>query len=77
MKLSVSLPDADVEFLDTYAATRRIESRSAVLHHAVRLLRATELAGAYADAWDAWSSSDDAGLWDSAAADGMRTDAAR
>ncbi|MGQ0850035.1 MAG: ribbon-helix-helix domain-containing protein, partial [Actinomycetota bacterium] len=41
MKLSVSLPDEDVEFLDQYAQTQGYESRSAVVHKAVRLLRAT------------------------------------
>jgi Arc/MetJ-type ribon-helix-helix transcriptional regulator len=71
MKLSVSLPDEDVEFLDAYAATQGVESRSAVLHRAVRLLRATELTGSYEDAWEEWASSDDAALWDSAAADGI------
>ena len=77
MKLSVSLPAADVQFLDAYAATRGIETRSAVLHRAVRLLRTTELTGAYEQAWDDWHDSGDAALWDNAAADGQRADAAR
>ena len=77
MKLSVSLPDADVQFLDAYAATRGIETRSAVLHRAVRLLRTTELTGAYEDAWDEWASSDDSALWENATADGMGADATR
>ena len=71
MKLSVSLPDEDVEFLDAYAAAQGVESRSAVLHRAVRLLRATELTDAYQDAWDEWASSDDAALWEPTAADGV------
>ena len=41
MKVSVSLPDDDVEFLDAYARSQGIESRSAVVHKAVRLLRAS------------------------------------
>ena len=77
MKLSVSLPDEDIQFLDAYAATRGIETRSAVLHRAVRLLRATELTGAYEDAWDEWSSSEDSAVWESVAADGMGPDATR
>lgn len=77
MKLSVSLPDEDVEFLDSYAAAQGVESRSAVLHRAIRLLRATELAGAYEDAWDEWASSDDASLWATTAADGLASDASR
>jgi Arc/MetJ-type ribon-helix-helix transcriptional regulator len=70
MKVSVSLPDDDVEFLDAYARAQGVESRSAVLHRAVRLLRATELTGAYEDAWAEWTSSDDDG-WDSTSADGV------
>jgi Arc/MetJ-type ribon-helix-helix transcriptional regulator len=71
MKLSVSLPDEDVEFLDAYAAAQGVESRSAVLHRAVRLLRASELTDAYEDAWNEWASSNDATLWESTAADGV------
>ena len=40
MKLSVSLPEDDVEFLDAYARAQGITSRSAVVHKAVRLLKA-------------------------------------
>lgn len=76
MKLSVSLPDEDVEFLDAYASAQGVGSRSAALHRAVRLLRATELTGAYEDAWAEWASSDDAALWESTVTDGV-TDATR
>ena len=44
MKLSVSLPAEDVEFLDQYARSLGARSRSAVIRRAVRLLRASELA---------------------------------
>jgi Arc/MetJ-type ribon-helix-helix transcriptional regulator len=71
MKVSVSLPEEDVEFLDSYARAQGIESRSAAVHKAVGLLRATQLGDAYEDAWDSWESSDDAHLWESAAADGL------
>jgi Arc/MetJ-type ribon-helix-helix transcriptional regulator len=71
MKVSVSLPEDDVEFLDSYARARGIASRSAALHQAVGLLRATQLGDAYEEAWASWASSDDAGAWDTAAADGL------
>ena len=71
MKVSVSLPDDDVEFLDAYAKSQRFASRSAVLHKAVRLLRASELGAAYEDAWAEWSDSDEAALWDTTTADGV------
>lgn len=71
MKVSVSLPDDDVEFLDAYAEREGIASRSAVLHKAVRLLRAAELGAAYEDAWDDWEASGDRTRWDATAADGQ------
>jgi Arc/MetJ-type ribon-helix-helix transcriptional regulator len=71
MKLSVSLVEDDVAFIDEYARTHAAPSRSAVLHQAVDLLRASQLADNYAAAWDEWSGDDDAQLWDSAAGDGL------
>jgi Arc/MetJ-type ribon-helix-helix transcriptional regulator len=70
VKLSVSLPDEDVEFLDSYAANQGIGSRSAAVQKAVRLLRASELGPAYEDAWTDWADSDDSELWDAAVGDG-------
>lgn len=72
MKLSVSLPEEDVEFLDGYAARQGIGSRSAAVHRAVRLLRASELGPAYEAAWAEWSGSSDAEVWEAATNDGLR-----
>lgn len=72
MKLSISLPDEDVEFLDDYAATRGVGSRSAVVHQAVRLLRAAQLGSAYEEAWAEWTDGDDGDLWEAVADDGLR-----
>lgn len=71
MKLSVSLPEEDISFLDDYAEAQGIPSRSAALHKAVRLLRASDLGPAYEDAWDDWDGGPDAPLWDSAVNDRM------
>lgn len=76
MKLSVSLPDEDVALLDEYARSSGLASRSAALHHAVRLLRHRDLEHDYAAAWQEWEASGDKGLWDATAADGL-SDAAR
>jgi Arc/MetJ-type ribon-helix-helix transcriptional regulator len=70
MKVSVSLPGDDVEFLDEYAREQGYESRSAVLHRAVRLLRAAELGSAYESAWEEWAEGD-AEMWDATSADGV------
>lgn len=69
--MSVSLPDEDVEFLDTYAEREGFASRSAVLHKAVRLLRASELGAAYEAAWAEWEAADHGSLWEPTAADGQ------
>ncbi|CAN5618938.1 hypothetical protein BH20ACT21_BH20ACT21_16810 [soil metagenome] len=73
MKLSVSLPDEDVEFLDAYAAAQGFPSRSAVVHRAVRLLRASELGAAYEDAWEEWEAAGEADAWDATTADGLQS----
>jgi Arc/MetJ-type ribon-helix-helix transcriptional regulator len=70
VKISVSLPDEDVAFLDAYAASRGAASRSAAVHRAVRLLRAAELGPAYEDAWSEWADGGDADAWESTTGDG-------
>ena len=71
MKVSVSLPEDDVDFLDDYARTQGYDSRSAVLQKAVGLLRSADLADAYAAAWQDWAETGDAAAWDTALADGI------
>ena len=70
MKLSVSLPDDDVAFLDEFAEQAGIESRSAVVQRAIAMLRAAELASDYEAAFREWDASDDAALWERATGDG-------
>lgn len=79
MKLSVSLPESDVETLDQYAAAAGLKSRSAAVQHAIRLLAQADLDQAYAEAWDEWEA-EEATDWEAATADGLDTglvDAAR
>jgi Arc/MetJ-type ribon-helix-helix transcriptional regulator len=71
MKISVSLPAEDVEFLDEYAKSPGVGSRSAVVQRAVRLLRASGLGPAYAEAWEEWGASGEAEAWDSVVGDGL------
>jgi Arc/MetJ-type ribon-helix-helix transcriptional regulator len=70
VKVSVSLPDDDVEFLDRYAERQGFGSRSAAVHKAVRLLRAAELGPAYERAWAEWAD-DDNDAWDVVIDDGL------
>jgi Arc/MetJ-type ribon-helix-helix transcriptional regulator len=77
MKLSVSIPEEDVRFLDEYASAKGLGSRSAAVHSAVRLLRATELGPAYEEAFAEWAQSDASVEWDITAADGLGSNASR
>ena len=71
MKLSVSLPENEVAFLDEYIAKLGSPSRSAAVQKAIRLLRTAELAEAYEAAYQEWHGSEDAALWDSTVGDGI------
>ena len=71
MKVSVSRPGEDIEFLDEYAKERGLDSRSAALHRAVRLLRTSELGESYAAAWEEWTAEGEAAAWEATADDGL------
>lgn len=70
MKVSVSLPAEDVAFLDEYVTERNLDSRSAALHRAVRLLRTAELSASYETAFREWPT-EEAQAWDAVAGDGL------
>ncbi len=74
MKMSVSLPDADVEFIDCYAKEHAIATRSSVLQRAVKLLREEDLAAAYEEAFIEWEESGEAAIWDRTVGDGLKGD---
>jgi Arc/MetJ-type ribon-helix-helix transcriptional regulator len=71
VKVSISLPEDDVEFLDAYAQSQGIESRSAVVHKAVSMLRVSELGEAYEEAFTSWEDDGEAAVWDATTADAM------
>ncbi|MXZ62799.1 MAG: ribbon-helix-helix protein, CopG family [Chloroflexi bacterium] len=73
MKLSVSLPASDVEFVDRYVAEHGERSRSAVLRRALKLLRERELGDAYEAAWEEWAQGDGK-LWESTVGDGLHSE---
>ncbi len=71
MKVSVSLPVEDIEFLDEYGPAVGAPSRSAVLHRAVQLLRASALGPDYAQAWEEWEAEGESEVWESVVGDGL------
>ena len=76
MKLSISVPPADVQLLDDFARTAGLPSRSAAVQYAIRLLRLPDLEQDYAAAWQDWEASGDDEAWTTTSSDGL-TDAAR
>ena len=70
MKLSISLPADEFDFLDDYARLHGIKSRSGVIRFALRRLRASELSDDYASAWTESDEEADR-VWDRSSADGF------
>ncbi|HZU49672.1 MAG TPA: ribbon-helix-helix domain-containing protein [Mycobacterium sp.] len=76
MKLSVSLPDEDVQVLDAYVEREGLPSRSAGLQRAIRMLRYPTLEDDYDKAWTEWSTAGEDKVWEDTTDDGLG-DAAR
>lgn len=74
MKLSVSVSENEVAFIDQYAAEHSVESRSGVIQRAISLLRATDMGGDYAAAWEEWAGPE-AEVWERTSADGLANSA--
>jgi Arc/MetJ-type ribon-helix-helix transcriptional regulator len=64
MKLSISLPDEEVDFIDSVVENGQYASRSAVIARAMRLLRSADLGEMYDDAFREWALSEDGAAWD-------------
>ena len=69
MKLSVSIPNEELETLDRFVREAKLESRSAGVQYAIRALASRELGDSYAQAWQEWEAGGDAALWDTSAGD--------
>ena len=67
VKLSISLPDEDVEYLDALDAP----SRSAAVHQAIVRARQASLEADYSEAFKEWHESSNARAWDSHNPDGI------
>ena len=70
MKLTINLPAEEIDYLDRYACSRGIESRSAAIRDAIRELRAQELVDDYASAWME-ADEQDGRVWDQLSGDGV------
>ncbi len=70
-KLSVSLSESDVEYIDELARARS-GNRSAAIHDLVRIARERAAVSDYALANDEWVGSGDSRAWEGVEADGLR-----
>lgn len=66
LRISVSLPAEDVEFLDTFRRAKGFLSRSSVLHFAIYTLQEAQLSSSYEAAWAEWEDAPDSADWASA-----------
>lgn len=70
MKLSITLPDKDVAYIDRHIADHDEPSRSAVIRKAIERLRHEELSEAYGELCKEWGTEDDL-LWETTVGDGI------
>jgi Arc/MetJ-type ribon-helix-helix transcriptional regulator len=70
MKITVRLPAADIQFLDEFAHSHRIGSRTDVIRLAVRRLRIASLGPAYEAAWQEWTEAESE-AWNATIGDGL------
>ncbi len=68
-KLSVSIDQQLLTFLEGYQQKYQIKAKSEVISEALRLLRERELESQYAAAMQEWK--EDAGAWEAVAGDGL------
>jgi Arc/MetJ-type ribon-helix-helix transcriptional regulator len=71
MKVSVSITEDDVVYLESQIASGRFATRSAAMHAAIKLMRTRDLEAQYAAAAHDWRESGDGAAWDAANADGL------
>lgn len=69
-KLSISIPDSALQFVEHYRKTHAIKTRSEVIQEAIALLRERELDAAYREASVVFDSD-----WDRVSSDGLADEA--
>jgi antitoxin ParD1/3/4 len=72
-KLSISLTDDLVKFIDRYRSDRGLKARSEVIDQALRLLKQQSLEAAYTEAYSEMAEED--ALWDVTTGDGLSDEA--
>lgn len=73
-KMSVSVDEELVRFVERYQTAHEVRTKSEVVERALQLLRDEELIQQYMEAFKEWRESDDVALWDATLADGLERD---
>lgn len=74
MKISISVEEKDLTFLDKHANDHSLGNRSAAMRRAIDALRKEELAWQYEQAFTEWEGSEDQKFWDRFSGDGIDGD---
>jgi hypothetical protein len=72
VKLSTTLPAADLDFLESYSNRHKLPSRAAGFHAAIKALREQELYEQYLAADREWYDSGNAAAWNTTTGDGVQ-----
>ena len=71
VKVSTTLPERDVVFIERYAKEKNLPSRAAAYQAAVKALRDQELMRQYEEADKEWYESGEAAVWECTVGDGI------
>lgn len=71
IKLSVSVDQGFVPFIERYQQDHTVRTKSEVVERALELLRKAELEQAYKEAAQDWLENPDAALWENTVGDGI------
>ncbi len=74
MKLSISVPDEQVELIDRVISVQGLASRSAAIQQGIELWLNQALVDDYAAAFKEWDASGEAAVWESVAGDGLEVE---
>ena len=74
MKLSISVPDEQVELIDRVMTAQGLTSRSAAIQQGIELWLNQALVEDYTAAFREWDASGESAEWESVAADGLEAE---
>lgn len=74
MKISISVPDEQVELIDRVMTAQGLTSRSAAIQQGIELWLNQALVDDYAAAFKEWDGSGDSAAWEAVVGDGLEAE---